>query len=126
MLHKRHMEYADDIALLGSDPVVTQKILNNLTDSASRFGMHFTPANSNLSLLLADEPIEVVDKFVYLGSCISPGGLAKDDISIQIGKARAAFDVTKSLGAVGAVRFPGRDPRPFALLSANRCQRLLE
>ncbi|KER26859.1 hypothetical protein T265_05990 [Opisthorchis viverrini] len=46
---------------------------------------------SNPSLMLADEPIEVVDKFVYLGSCISPGGLAKDDISIRIGKARAAF-----------------------------------
>ncbi|KER30929.1 hypothetical protein T265_02741 [Opisthorchis viverrini] len=42
-------------------------------------------------LMLADEPIEVVDKFVYLGSCIGPGGFAKDDISIRIGKARAAF-----------------------------------
>ncbi|KER28391.1 hypothetical protein T265_04774 [Opisthorchis viverrini] len=85
----------------GSDPVALQTILNNLNNYASRFGMCFTPAkckvllqdrvDSNPSLMLAGEPIEVVAKFVYLGSCISPGGLAKDDISIRIGKARAAF-----------------------------------
>ncbi|KER19410.1 hypothetical protein T265_15549, partial [Opisthorchis viverrini] len=94
------IEYADDIAILGSNPVAMQTILNNLSNSASRFGMHFTPAKckvllqdwvgSNPSLMLADEPIEVVDKFVYLDSCISPGGLTKDEISIRIGKARAA------------------------------------
>ncbi|KER24813.1 hypothetical protein T265_07598 [Opisthorchis viverrini] len=95
------IEYADDITLLGSDPVVMQTILNNLNNSASQFGMRLTPTRckallqdwvgSNPSLMLADEPIEVVDKFVYLGSCISPGGLTEDEISIRIGKATAVF-----------------------------------
>ena len=95
------IEYADDIALLGSDPSEMQMILNNLNNSAARFGMRFTPAKckvllqdwvgSNPHLMLAGEPIDVVDKFVYLGSCISSGGLAGDEIISRIGKARAAF-----------------------------------
>ena len=35
--------------------------------------------------------MELVDKFIYLGSCISPGGLIKDEVTLRIGKARAAF-----------------------------------
>ncbi|KER29573.1 hypothetical protein T265_03868 [Opisthorchis viverrini] len=41
--------------------------------------------------MLAYETIELVDKFVYLGRRVIPGGLAKDDIFIRIEKARAAF-----------------------------------
>ncbi|KER22108.1 hypothetical protein T265_09726 [Opisthorchis viverrini] len=106
------IEYADDIALLGSDPVAMQTILNNLNNSASRFGMRFTPAKckvllqdwvgSNPNLMLADEPIEVVDKFVCVDSCISPGGLAKDDISIQIGKQLLQTYVTCGVGVTSA------------------------
>ncbi|GAA47306.1 hypothetical protein CLF_100198 [Clonorchis sinensis] len=35
--------------------------------------------------------VRVVDNFVYLDSCIIPGGLAKVDISIPIGEVMAAF-----------------------------------
>ena len=38
------MEYADDIALLGSDPSQIQIIINDLTNAVARFGMHFAPA----------------------------------------------------------------------------------
>ncbi|KER25650.1 hypothetical protein T265_06940 [Opisthorchis viverrini] len=41
----------------------------------------------NPNLMLTDELIEVVDKFVQLSSCVSAGGLAKDGI----GKVRVAF-----------------------------------
>ncbi|KER32658.1 hypothetical protein T265_01342 [Opisthorchis viverrini] len=44
------IEYADDIALLGSDPVVMQTILTNLNKSASRFGMRFTLAKCKVLL----------------------------------------------------------------------------
>ena len=40
--------------------------------------------------MLAGEPIEVVDRYVYLSSCISVGGLAGNEISLRIMKARAA------------------------------------
>ncbi|KER19536.1 hypothetical protein T265_15512, partial [Opisthorchis viverrini] len=90
-----------------------QIILSNLSNSASRFGMRFTPAKckmllrdwvgSNPSLVLADEPIELVDKFTYRGSC--HGGLTKDDISIRIGKARAAFANLRHLWRRRDIRF---------------------
>jgi hypothetical protein len=97
----KDIEYADDIALLGSDPSQMQIILNNLNNCATRFGMRFTPAKckvllqdwvgSHPTFVLADEPIDVVDRFNYLGSLIGPGGLAKDEITSRIGKARSAF-----------------------------------
>ncbi|KER25262.1 hypothetical protein T265_07248 [Opisthorchis viverrini] len=79
------IEYTDDGALLGSDPI---------------FGMRLTPAKCKVllqdwigsypSLMIAGDPLEVVDQLVYLGSCISLGGPAKDHISIRIRKAREA------------------------------------
>ncbi|KER21560.1 hypothetical protein T265_10132 [Opisthorchis viverrini] len=44
------IEYADDIALLASDPVVTQTILNIPSNSASRFGVCVTPAKCKVLL----------------------------------------------------------------------------
>ncbi|KER27155.1 hypothetical protein T265_05766 [Opisthorchis viverrini] len=59
------IEYADNIALLGSDSSQVQTILNNLNNSAVRFGLRFTPAKckvllhdcvgSNPHLMLADD-----------------------------------------------------------------------
>ena len=76
-------------------------MLNNLNNAASRFGMQFTPAKckvllqdwsgSDPNLTLAGEPIEVVEKFTYLGSCIEAGGLVGEEIGRRIAKARAAF-----------------------------------
>ena len=44
------IEYADDVALLGSDPSEMQAILNKLTNSAAPFGMHFTPPKCKVLL----------------------------------------------------------------------------
>ena len=95
------IEYADDVALLGSDPSEMQAVLNKLNNSAALFGMRFTPpkckvllqdwVGSNPNLILAGEPISVVDHFNYLGSLISPGGLAKEEVTQRIAKASAAF-----------------------------------
>ena len=91
----------DDVAVLGSDPSEMQVILNKLNNSAALFGMRFTPTNFKVllqdwmglspKLILADEPINVVDHFNYLGSLISPGGLDKEEVTQRIAKARAAF-----------------------------------
>ena len=81
-------------ALLGSDPSQIQIILNNLTNAAARFGMHFAPAKCKV---LAGEPIEVVDKYIYLGSCISAGDLAGNEINLRIEKARVAFSQLRHL-----------------------------
>ena len=71
-----NIEYADDIALLGSDPTQMQMTLNNINKSAAKFGMHFAPSKCkvllqdwsgpNPNLVLAGQSIEVVDKFACL------------------------------------------------------------
>ncbi|VDP76993.1 unnamed protein product [Schistosoma mattheei] len=47
--------------------------------------------DSNPVLTLDGGQIEVVEKFVYLGSCISAGGGVRDEINARIVKARAAY-----------------------------------
>ncbi|VDP79991.1 unnamed protein product [Schistosoma mattheei] len=78
-----------------------QSALNQLTISVRRYGMCFAPSNcevllqdwqdSNPVLTLDSDQIEVVDKFVYLGSCINTGGGVSDEINARIVKARAAY-----------------------------------
>ena len=46
------LEYADDIALLGSDPSGLQILLNNLNNYSTKFGMRFAP--SKCKVLLQD------------------------------------------------------------------------
>ncbi|KER24112.1 hypothetical protein T265_08154 [Opisthorchis viverrini] len=63
----------------------------NKTDPGN-LGKSLDPVYQSVNpLMLVDKPIEMVDKFVYLGSRISPGGLTKDEISIRIGMARTTF-----------------------------------
>jgi hypothetical protein len=95
------LEYADDIVLLGEDETAMQRLLDNLTECTSMFGMRFSPAKCKLmlqdwvgyqpTLSVAGSPIECVDRFTYLGSCITPGCDISVEISERIRKARAAF-----------------------------------
>ncbi|KAH9580585.1 hypothetical protein MS3_00009191 [Schistosoma haematobium] len=78
-----------------------QSSLNQLTISVRRYGMCFAPSkckvllqdwqDSNPVLTLDGEQIDVVEKFVYLGSCISAGGGMSDEINARIVKARVAY-----------------------------------
>ncbi|VDO87724.1 unnamed protein product [Schistosoma margrebowiei] len=77
-----------------------QSALNQLAISVRSYGMCFSPLKykvllqdwqgSNPVLTLHGEQIEV-EKFVYLGSCISGGGCVSDEINARIVKARAAY-----------------------------------
>ena len=101
------LDYADDIALLGDNPQVVQTALNRLAIEASRFGMFFAPTKSKVllqdwqdpvpALTINGEQLEIVSKFVYLGSCISAGGSVEDEITLRIAKARLAFTNLKHL-----------------------------
>ncbi|KER31666.1 hypothetical protein T265_02171 [Opisthorchis viverrini] len=83
------IKYADDIGLLGSDPSQLQTTVNNLNNSAARFGMCFVPTKCKILSRLAGEPIDVVDKFVYLVSYISSGGLAGGGLLVILPAAAA-------------------------------------
>ena len=95
------LEYADDIVLLCDNAQGMQSALNQLAISVRRYGMCFAPSkckvllqdwqDSNPVLTLDGEQIEVVEKFVYLGSYISAGGGVSDEIDARIMKARAAY-----------------------------------
>ncbi|VDP55054.1 unnamed protein product [Schistosoma margrebowiei] len=78
-----------------------QFALNQLAISVRRYGMCFAPSkckvllqdwqDSNPVLTLDGEQIDVVEKFVYLGSCISAGGGVSDEINARIVKVRVAY-----------------------------------
>ena len=93
--------YADDIVLLGESATEIQEVLVNLSESAKSFGMHFAPSKCKMllqdwegqvpALILDGEQLTPVNQFVYLGSCITPGGQITAEISARIQKARQAF-----------------------------------
>ena len=68
---------------------------NNLNTEAVRFGMHRW--GSDLNLLPAGEPIEVVESYVYLGHRITAGCLAEDENSLKIANARVAISKLRHL-----------------------------
>ncbi|CAH8674745.1 unnamed protein product [Schistosoma haematobium] len=91
----------DDIILLCDNAQAMQSALNQLAINVRRYGMCFAPSkckvllrdwqDPNPVLTLDGEQIDVVEKFVYLGSCISAGGGVSDEINACIVKARAAY-----------------------------------
>ncbi|CAH8647362.1 unnamed protein product [Dicrocoelium dendriticum] len=95
------LDYADDIVLLFDNVEAAQSTLNSLSRVVPLFGMHFAPSKCKVllqdhqplddPLTLANEELEVVDQFTYLGSCISNDGRIETDVSSRIAKARAAF-----------------------------------
>ena len=91
------LEYADDVALLGTNPETMQNVLTNLQSTAAKFGMRFAPSKCKVplqdwtetspQLLLSCESLGIVDKFTYLGSCITAGGHITEEINNRIVKA---------------------------------------
>ncbi|CAH8442995.1 unnamed protein product [Dicrocoelium dendriticum] len=94
------LEYADDIALICDSSQTCQAALDRLALVDSRFGPCFAPSKckaflqdwqrSPPALTLGGDQLEVVQKFSYLGSCISALGI-EDEITNRIAKARIAF-----------------------------------
>ncbi|CAH8534076.1 unnamed protein product [Schistosoma haematobium] len=95
------LEYADDIVLQRDNAQAMQSALNQWSINVRRYGMSFAPLkykvllqgwqDSNPVITLDGEQIEVVEKFVHLGSCMSAGGGVTDEINARIMKATAAY-----------------------------------
>ncbi|VDP32647.1 unnamed protein product [Schistosoma mattheei] len=95
------LDYADDIVLPCDNAQAMQSALNQLAINIRKYGMCFAPSkckvllqnwqDSNPVLTLDGEQREVVEKFVYLGSCIIAGGGVSDEINARIVKARADY-----------------------------------
>ena len=95
------LEYADDVVLLSEDPGSLQDLLCSLDKSAAMFGIRFAPPKCKMilqdwvgvtpNLSIKGQFIERVNKFTYLGSCITPDGSIAEELSSRIQKARLAF-----------------------------------
>ncbi|KER29596.1 hypothetical protein T265_03797 [Opisthorchis viverrini] len=95
------LEYADDIVLMFEEEEKAQVFLDELTKVIPSFGMHFAPTKCkvmlvdvqslNTPLTIQGEVLEVVERFTYLGSCISSDCSVTDEVNARICKARAAF-----------------------------------
>ena len=95
------LEYADDIVCTFETFTDAQSLLISLTCSASRDGRKFAPAKCKTMLFKWTEPVcplfmegeelEQVERFTYLGSCISTNGKVTSEITARISKAQAAF-----------------------------------
>jgi hypothetical protein len=95
------LEYADDIVLIFEKVEEAQVFIDELTRVIPSFGMRFAPAKCKVMLqdtqtptaplTIQGETLEVVERFTYLGSCISSDCSVTDEISARISKARIAF-----------------------------------
>ena len=101
------LEYADDIVCSLETFAEVQSLLDSLIHSAARYGLKFAPLKCKLMLfnwtgpiqplLMEGEELEQVDKFTYLGSCISANGSIAEEISARIARAQAAFSNLRHL-----------------------------
>lgn len=95
------LEYADDIVLLFDTHHSAQSMLDRMSEIIEHFGMRFSPPKCKVMLQdcqatvpflkLQGEDLAFVDRFTYLGSCISQDGTVHNEISTRIANARITF-----------------------------------
>jgi hypothetical protein len=94
------LDYADDIVLLFDSFGQAQVTLDRLSGIIRAFGMSFAPSKCkvmlqdiapDVNLVLQNQELQVVDKFIYLGSCINNSGTLSDEVDARISKARLTF-----------------------------------
>ena len=110
--------FADDCALLAHTIDDIQAITNAFARSARRFGLTISLKKTEVMyqpkpgadysapiITIDNNPLNVVDKFTYLGSTLSQNAMIDDDVSTRIGKASASFGkLTKRLWNERGVR----------------------
>ena len=100
----RDLLFADDCALLAHTVDDIQAITNTFARYARRFGLTISLKKTEVicqpkpgayytapTIIIANNPLKVTDKFTYLGSTISQNALIDDEISARIGKASGSF-----------------------------------
>ncbi|GAA56585.1 forkhead box protein L1 [Clonorchis sinensis] len=95
------LEYADDIVVIFEQEEKAQGFLDELTKVIPSFGMHFAPKKCKVMLLdmqslntpltIQGEVLEVVERFTYLGSCVSSDCSVTDEVSARMCKVWFAF-----------------------------------
>ena len=114
----RYLLFADDCALLAHTVDDIQAITKAFAISARRFGLTISLKKTEViyqpkpgadytapTITIDNNPLNVVDKFTYLGSPLSQNALIDDEISARSGKASWSFGkLTKRLWRERGVR----------------------
>ena len=90
-------DYADDVALLTNTPAQAKSLPNNLERAAGSIGLHVNADKTEYMCFNQrgdistrnGSSLKLVDKFTYLGSCVSS---TETDINMQLAKTWIAID----------------------------------
>ena len=95
------IDFADDLALLSSTKTHIQKKVDRLNKHSKAIGMKTSIKKTKLMrynakdqtpVLTDGKDVEDVDSFTYLGSIVNKTGVAEQDITARVGKARSSFN----------------------------------
>ena len=111
----RDLLFADDCALLAHTVEDIQAITNAFARSARRFGLTISLKKTEViyqpkpgadytapTITTDNKPLNVFDKFTYMGSTISQNALIDDEILARIGKASGRSANSPSASGVNA------------------------
>ena len=93
------LDFADDIRLIDDNGNDAQKLLNNVTNNASRVGLtlnvgktKFCSNDEYQKFYVYGEELKRVDEFTYLGSKIQLDRNVTSEVEARIGKAEGTFN----------------------------------
>ena len=96
----RDLAYADDICLLADDLADMRRMTEAVVCEAAKVGLRVNTRKTEImkirtedesDVVIEDERIREVEKFVYLGCEVRKDGDIRNEVGIRIGKAGAAF-----------------------------------
>ena len=99
------LDYADDAALMASDPSRWHSILSHFRDAAASVGLCPSWSKTKVQNLAAGPPplsvsidgqsVEAVDSFIYLGSEVNSSGYCLSDVGRRIGRPIASSVISQ-------------------------------
>lgn len=101
-----HLRFADDIALISSDPVELQEMINQLNDESNKLGLKmnmkktkvmFNKFSREIEVKVNNIKIEKVNQYVYLGQLVTMQNDKSDEIKRRIIAGWTAFNKNRDI-----------------------------
>ena len=95
------LDFADDIAILADSAPALQRLTDELSNNAAKFGLRISSEKSKImqtgpvhqppTINCNGVPLECVEKFTYLGSVIANDGDSEKDVRTRMGMGYSTF-----------------------------------